>query len=253
MRFLLLVIMFHAFDGIADDKGLKIATRAAQQEDGFKDQKVKLEMTLTDKNGKSSQRNIVMQTLEVKGDGDKTLMHFLSPATVKGTKFLTFSHKNKSDEQWIFLPRLKRVKRIASGNRAGSFMASEFSYEDLTSQEVERYNFDHVQTKKCGEHTCDVIDRMAKEKGSGYSRARIQIVQGKNQTRPHAIDFYDRKGELFKSLKYEGYKQYKGKFWRAHKMTMQNHVNGKSTVLSWSDFEFGKGVKKSDFNKSKLK
>ena len=69
-------------------------------------------------------------------------MEFVSPADVKGTKFLSYSHIKKDDDQWLYLPALKRVKRIASKNKSGSFMGSEFSYEDLSSFDADKYIYE---------------------------------------------------------------------------------------------------------------
>ena len=95
-------------------------------------------MTLKNRAGKTSRRIIRIKTLESKGDGDKSLSLFDEPADVKGTSMLTYSHGLKPDDQWLYLPALKRVKRINSRNKSGPFMGSEFAFEDLGSQEVEK-------------------------------------------------------------------------------------------------------------------
>ncbi len=74
-------------------------------------------------------------------DGDKSLFVFDEPRDVQGTAFLIHAHREDADDQWLYLPALKRVKRISSANRSGSFMGSEFAYEDMTAQEVEKFTY----------------------------------------------------------------------------------------------------------------
>ncbi len=125
----------------AEEKGLEIAQKADQLDSGWGDQQQKMEMILRNKQGQESRREIRGRALEVDGDGDKGLTIFDSPADVKGTAFLSYTHVNQPDDQWLYLPALKRVKRIASKNKSGPFMGSEFAYEDMSSQEVGKYTY----------------------------------------------------------------------------------------------------------------
>jgi len=97
-----------------EEKGLAIAREADRRDSGFGDFTADLNMTLRNKHGQESVREIRIRTLEVEGDGDKSLSIFDTPMDVKGTAFLTFSHKQGDDDQWLYLPALKRVKRISA-------------------------------------------------------------------------------------------------------------------------------------------
>jgi len=130
-------------DNIA--RGLAIAVEADKRDTGFSDQTASMVMELRNKHGDVSTRTIRIKTLEVIGDGDKSMSIFDKPADVKGTAFLTYSHAIKPDEQWLYLPALKRVKRINSKNKSGPFMGSEFAYEDLASQEIEKYTYKFIR------------------------------------------------------------------------------------------------------------
>ena len=130
-----------AVDTTGNARGLEIAVEADKRDTGFGDFTAEMVMELRNKQGDVSTRNIRLKTLEVKDDGDKSLSIFDQPADVKGTAFLTFSHAIEPDEQWLYLPALKRVKRINSKNKSGPFMGSEFSYEDIASQEIEKYTY----------------------------------------------------------------------------------------------------------------
>ena len=102
-----------------------------RRDNGFKDFKVDMEMILRNRHGQESKRVIRLKTLEDPGDGDKSMSIFDEPRDVKGTAFLSYTHKSGSDDQWLYLPALRRVKRIASDNKSGSFMGSEFAFEDI--------------------------------------------------------------------------------------------------------------------------
>ena len=114
------------------DKGLAIAIEADNRETGWNNSTADLIMTLRNKRGEESIRTLRVKSLEVADDGDKSMTIFDEPKDVRGTALLTFSHKADADDQWLFLPAMKRVKRIASSNKSGPFMGSEFAFEDLS-------------------------------------------------------------------------------------------------------------------------
>ena len=235
----------------AEEKGLAIAVEADKRDEGFDDSTANMTMELRNKQGDSSTRYIRIKTLEVIGDGDKSMSIFDEPADVKGTAFLTFSHAIKPDEQWLYLPALKRVKRINSKNKSGPFMGSEFAYEDIASQEVEKYTYKYLRDENLNGIDCFVIERYPAYEHSGYTRQVVWI--NKAEYRPEKVVFYDRKNSLLKTLTYDGYQQYLDKFWRADQMYMENHQTGKSTTLTWSDYQFRTGLEDRDFNKNSLK
>ncbi len=232
-------------------KGLQIAKAADAKDTGFGDFTANMVMTLKNRAGKTSRRTIRIKTLEGKGDGDKSLSLFDQPQDVKGTAMLTFSHGLKPDDQWLYLPALKRVKRINSRNKSGPFMGSEFAFEDLGSQEVEKYKYKYLRTEKCGNGwNCYVIERTPAYKYSGYSK-QVSWLDTK-EYRPLKVMFYDRKNALMKTLQSTGFKQYLGRYWRPTTMNMVNHQTGKSTVLQWTNYKFKTGLTTRDFNKKAI-
>jgi outer membrane lipoprotein-sorting protein len=235
----------------AEEKGLAIAIEADKRDEGFGDSTANMTMELKNKQGDTSIRHIRIKTLEVIGDGDKSMSIFDEPADVKGTAFLTFSHAIKPDEQWLYLPALKRVKRINSKNKSGPFMGSEFAYEDIASQEVEKYTYKYLRDETLNGIDCFVIERYPAYEHSGYTRQVVWV--NKAEYRPEKIVFYDRKNTLLKTLTYSGYQQYLDKYWRADEMFMDNHQTGKSTRLTWKNYQFKTGLDDRDFNKNSLK
>lgn len=235
----------------AEEKGRSIMQEHERRDTGWKDMQAGMQMILRNAQGQESIREIRMKSLEQENDGDKSLTIFDQPRDVKGTAFLSFSHIDRPDDQWLYLPALGRVKRISSRNKSGPFMGSEFSYEDMGSFELDKYTYKFVGEQPCGQLTCYVVENYPVEKTSGYTR-RITWVDT-TEYRMQKLDFYDRKNSLLKTLSFENYQQYIGQYWRADRMEMVNHQNGKSTTLSWQNYRFQEGLNERDFNKNALK
>ena len=234
-----------------EEKGLAIAMEADLRDKGFGDSSATMKMILRNKQGDESTREVRVRSLEIEGDGDKSMSIFDSPADVKGTAFLTFSHVNTPDDQWLYLPALKRVKRIASKNKSGPFMGSEFAYEDISSDEVEKYTYKYLRDETLDGIDTFVIERDPVDVNSGYTRQVVWI--DKAEYRPQKIDYYDRKNDHLKTLTFHEYRQYLDKYWRAMRYEMVNHQTGKSTTLLWEKYDFRTGLKDRDFDKNSLK
>jgi outer membrane lipoprotein-sorting protein len=245
------LLSLNVYAETAEEKGLAIAIESDLRDSGFKDSIANMTMELKNKQGKTSIREVSVKTLEVKGDGDKGLSIFNKPRDIKGTASLTYSHALKPDEQWLYLPALKRVKRISSKNKSGPFMGSEFAYEDISSQEVKKYSYKYIKDEKLNGIDCFVVERFPAYKHSGYTRQVAWI--NKKEYRAEKIMFYDRKNSLLKTLNNSDYKQYLNKYWRADKMHMVNHQTGKSTLLTWRNYKFKTGLKDSNFSRNSLK
>ncbi len=248
---LLLLTAFPAQAETPEEKGLAIATESDQRDSGWVDQTSELVMILRNKQGDEATREIRTRTLEVEGDGDKSMSIFDTPADVKGTAFLSFTHALKPDDQWLYLPALKRVKRISSRNKSGPFMGSEFAYEDLTSQEVQKYTYKWLRDEKLNDHDTHVIEAYPAYEHSGYTRQIVWLDKG--HLRPVKIEFYDRKDSLLKTLNQHDYKEYLPGIFRADRFEMVNHQTGKSTTLLWSNYAFKTGLTDRDFDKNSLK
>jgi hypothetical protein len=234
-----------------EQQGLDISVESKNRDIGWKDSTADMLMLLRNKQGQESSREIKMKSLEVMGDGDKSLTIFNKPRDVKGTAFLSFSHPVEADEQWLYLPALKRVKRISSRNKSGPFMGSEFAFEDLSSFEVEKYTYKYIGDETINNLDSFMVEQYPVDENSGYTRRIVWV--DKAEYRVQKIDFYDRKNSLLKTLTFVGYKKYLDKHWRADEQHMINHQSGKSTELQWSNYQFKTGLKVGDFNRNSLK
>ena len=234
-----------------ENRGLEVASEWDARDSGWADQRSALQMILRNRNGQESKRILRNAVLEMQGDGDKLLVIFDEPRDVNGTAFLTFTHKTGPDDQWLYLPALKRVKRISSNNKSGPFMGSEFAYEDLASQEIEKYTYKFVKEEAAKGRKAYVVERYPVDENSGYTR---QVVWYDAETyRPERVEFYDRKDDLLKTLTYRSYQRYLDKYWRPDEMFMENHQTGKSTLLLWNEYEFQTGLTARDFNQNSLR
>jgi len=234
-----------------EDKGLAIAQEADLRDTGWVDQLADVKMILRNKQGQESTRSIRTSTLEITGDGDKSLSIFDSPADVKGTAFLSHTHALKADDQWLFLPALQRVKRISSANKSGPYMGSEFAYEDISSQEIGKYTYKWLHDESYQDRDCFVMERYPLDKNSGYTRQVAWVDKAIYQ--PMKVDYYDRKDALLKTQTFNDYQLYLDKYWRPDSMDMINHQTGKSTLLIMDNFRFGNGFRDRDFTKNALK
>jgi hypothetical protein len=227
---------------------------ADRRDKGFGDSVADVEMILYNKEEKSSSRMLKIKALEVSNeddDGDKSLIDFLSPPDIHGTALLSYSHIRQDDDQWLYLPAMHRIKRIASTNKSGPFVGSEFAYEDMTSPEVEKYTYRYLRDERCGELNCFVIERYPVYENSGYSKQIVWMDQ--NEYRAQKVEFYDRKNALLKTLILKDYQKYSDKHWRAGDMNMENHQTGKTTQLLWTNFRFHTGMTDTSFSQNALK
>jgi len=235
----------------ATARGRAIAVEADRRDTGFDDLTAEMVMVLRNRHGQESRRDIRLRTLEVDGDGDKSLSIFDRPRDVEGTAFLSFSHATGNDDQWLYLPALSRVKRISTSNKSGPFMGSEFSYEDISSQEVDEYTYTWIRDEMLDGMDMFVIERVPVDENSGYTRLVTWVDM--EHFRTMKVEFYDRKGALMKTLVFEDYHEYLEQFWRPDMMNMVNHQTGKSTVLEWTNYEFRTGLTDRDFDQNALK
>ncbi len=234
-----------------EEKGLQIIEEVKRRDTGFDDIRMNMNMVLRNRNGDESKRSIRMKTLEVEGDGDKSLTIFDNPRDIKGTAFLSFTHALEPDDQWLYLPALKRVKRISSSNKSGPFLGSEYAFEDLNSFEVEKYKYKYLREEVLDQRATLVVELYPQYQHSGYTRQITWIDKERYITLK--VEYYDRKNDLLKTLLYKDYQQYLEQYWRADEMLMTNHQTGKSTSLQWLDYQFRTGLNDRDFDRNSLK
>jgi outer membrane lipoprotein-sorting protein len=236
----------------AEEKGFEIAARSDRTDVGFGESEVELQMILRNAAGQQSTRELRISTLEKPDEsvGDKSLVLFDTPRDIEGTALLSHAKILDPDDQWLYLPALKRVKRISSSNKSGPFVGSEFAFEDLKAIELNKFDYRYTGTEACGELRCDVLERLPRYENSGYTKQVAWVDQTDFQIRK--VEFYDRRGDLLKVLELKDYRQYENGVWRAHLLSMTNVQTNKQTDLLYEDFRFGVGLDNDDFVKGRL-
>jgi hypothetical protein len=225
--------------------GEEIEIRQDKMQSGYGAETRELTMTLVNAQGEQSQRKLRFEGFEGADQRDRTILRFNYPADVKGTALLTHEQGAGDDDQWLFLPAVQRVKRIASSNQSGSFVGSEFAYEDLVVGQLDKYTYRYVGDETIDGQACYVIEYVPKNKKSGYSKlTRWRIKDNLQELR---TDFYDRKGELLKQRFIEGHRQVNG-FWRVGKVTVKNVQTNKSSVLAFDQINIKVVLPESRFN-----
>ena len=234
------------------EQGFEIAARSDRTDLGFGDSRVELQMILRNAAGQQSTRSLKIATLEKPDEsvGDKSLVLFNTPRDIEGTALLSHAKILDPDDQWLYLPALKRVKRIASSNKSGPFVGSEFAFEDFTAIELNKFDYKYIGTETYGTFQTDVLERQPRYENSGYSKQISWVDQEVFQIRK--VEFYDRRGDLLKVLRLEDYRQYDNGVWRAHKLTMENVQTNKNTDLVYQDYVFNVGISDKDFVKGRL-
>jgi outer membrane lipoprotein-sorting protein len=205
-------------------------------------------MTLTNKSGQQRVRKTFGTTkLDTNGLDNKRMTRFLEPTDVKGTVSLLVEHSDKDDDIWIYLPSVKKVRRLISSNKKDSFVGTDFSYGDVIGHKVKEWNHTIVKEEDVDGKPCYVIESTPKDAtvktNTGYSK-RIGWVQKDNFVTVKAISF-DEAGELLKEAKYSHWKEVdtvKHK-WQAGILEAKNLQTGHSTVITIDQFKVNNGVK----------
>lgn len=252
--FFCIIILFlpvALFAQTPQEKGKAIYEEMDKRNKGFVDCVSEQKMILRNKHGQESLRIMRTATLEGDNDGDKMIIVFKKPKDINGTALLTHGHIGKNDDQWLYLPVLGRVKRISGASQAGSFVGSEFSFEDLGSQEVGNYTYKYLGEQEFEKMKTFVVERIPIDKKSGYTRQKTWI--DKDEYRLQKVDFYDRKNVLLKTLIIKGYNLYLEKYWWANRFYMVNKQTGKSTNIVVSGYKFKNNLSDKDFTKNSLK
>ena len=247
----LLMTAVYAAQANDDTRGFDIAARSDRTDLGFADSEVELQMVLRNAAGQESTRALRIATLEKPDEsvGDKSLVIFDTPRDIEGTALLSHAKILDPDDQWLYLPALKRVKRISSSNKSGPFVGSEFAFEDFTAIELNKFDYTYVGEVPCGDLTCDVLERTPRYENSGYTKQVSWVDQTDFQIRK--VEFYDRRGDLLKVLEMSNYHNYNG-IWRARKLSMSNVQTNKQTDLLYGDYTFNTGLAENDFVKGRL-
>lgn len=192
------LLMFAGFNASAQLTGNQIIDKTYNRPVGD-DQTSLLTMTLSNANDQTRVRTIQQFTKDM-GDTEKSIMFFQSPADVKNTSFMnwTYDDDDKADDQWIYLPALKKVKRISSDSKSDYFMGSDFTYDDLGDRKLNADNHQLLREETTNDKLCYVVESISKDEDYMYSKTITWI--DKSTFVGVQKEFYDEDGDLLKIL-----------------------------------------------------
>lgn len=248
MSKILLMLVFSV--SVYAQSGREIAEKAHATQRGFVDETVETTMYLINASKDTVVRNLKNLTFERPNAEDYSLIQFLNPPDVRGTGLLTYQVPTGDDQQWLYLPALKRVKRISSKNKSGAFMGSEFSYEDISGNTLDRFKYELVGEEEYDGKACFVVNRIPTYENSGY--IKIKTWYDKNTYLMLRNEFTDRKNSLLKVLTFHNWKKYESGTWRSDRMVMENLQTKKSSVLIFKNRAHNTGLKESLFSQRSL-
>lgn len=234
------------------ERGFEVAAQSDRSDNGFGANRVSVVMTLHNSAGQETTRKMEFSTLERENEdvGDKSLVVFSTPRDVEGTALLSHAKILVPDDQWLFLPALGRIRRISSANKSGPFVGSEFAFEDFTGLELNKYEYNWIGEEELDGIIVDVVERFPRYENSGYTKQIAYTDRDVFQLRK--LDFFDRRGDLLKTLELTEYREYGEGIWRSHLLIMTNHHTNKSTDLVYGTFDFDTGLTDRDFDRSML-
>lgn len=184
------------------------------------------------------------------GQVTKTIMKFLSPADVKGTAILIYDYDNKDDDMWLYLPSLRKTRRIVSSDKSKSFMGSEFSNADMSKPNQADFSYKIAGSTTYSGKACWQIEATAKSNdiAEKYGCKKKIMTIDKVTFLPYKTDFYDVAGNLMKSMTLDDFrKQSTGKYF-AFKMSMQNFSNKRHSEIIIDKFQLGSKLTENDFS-----
>jgi len=233
--------------------GLEIM-RQQNERHRAKDEEVAVRMVLYSKAGDSKVRRIVNYMLSGPDDLSKTLLRFIAPRDVENTGLLTWEQKDGNDDQWLYLPSLGRVKRIASSGKKNRFMGSDFAYEDFRPENLSLHIYTLIRSEAVDGSDCFVVEaKPATERhaaDSGYGKRHLFVRKDiylivKQQ-------YYDKKGRLEKVGTGAQLVNVRGVLWRPNEVEMRDVQAGTRTVVQTESRSLDKGLRDSFFSEAEL-
>jgi len=208
------------------------------------DQTSDLAMTLINKSGDQRVRKIKQFTKDL-GNVEKSIMFFLSPADVKNTSFMNWAYdSDQSDDQWIYLPALKKTKRISSDSKSDYFMGSDFTYDDLGDRKLEDDTHKLLREETMEGKECYVVESVSKDEDYMYTKTVVWV--NKSNFIGVKKEFYDEDEDLLKVLAIKEVEEISG-IWVITNSEMKNVQKNHRTTIILSNIQINTGISESKF------
>ena len=234
--------------------GLQIMEKNEGQNKG-EDEFNETTMRLINKRGQERNRKIEYYKKTDDNDNDKIFIRFLEPADVKGVGLLTIEHTDRDDDQWLYLPALRKVRRISSSDQGDNFMGTDYTYEDIRSEKLDKHVYRLTGSEVIAGHDCYTIEALPagekEKKESGYSKREIWMR--KDVFLMIQIKYYNNKGEHFKTEIRKDIVEAAPGVYRPNFMEMKNLKTGHTTRLTFDERRLNQGIDDKIFTERTLK
>jgi outer membrane lipoprotein-sorting protein len=204
--------------------------------------------------GKEKVRDTKWMWIDLDGKGgmdEKFMFFFLSPPDIKDTAFLSWNYEkyDKDDDQWVYLPAIRKTRRIASSSKHDFFFGTEFNYSDLNTRDLNEDTHSFIRTEIFQDIECHIVESIPKDKKDAYSKI-VAWVDPESWV-SLKVEFYNKKGEHLKTelIEWEVIQD----LWTATKLIMDNHLNGNRTVVTIEGVHYNNGFKETLFHERTLK
>lgn len=228
---------------------------AYKEQDRTEDTAVEMRMSIVSSRGGTRERTVSQWTKTLPDDSRMQLIRFLSPADVEGTGFLSIENLDGEDDNWLYLPALRKTRRIAGTDKRESFVGTDFSYEDLEAERLDEYRYEVVGTEALDGVEAWIVEAVPTDpenvEVTAYGRRELWV------SRDHAVilqaKYYDEGGTYVKRFRAEDVRQVEGTDkWRAHRLTMEDVQDGGFTVLEIAEYRVDQGVTEGYFTRRYL-
>lgn len=226
----------------------------AQRRNRAADETDTVSMDLIDEAGQTTrQRRVVFYQKPDKDGLDRMLIRFLEPANIQGTGLLTLERQDADDDQWIYLPAQNKVKRIASGEKSGRFVGTDFTYRDLNPEDLDAHDYRYVETKDLRGSACYVVEarpRSDQERDrSGYAKRVLWIATALYL--PLRTEYFDAKEQFFKVRVAEDVRVL-GRYHKPYRVEMRDIRRRHRTVLRFDEIKVDAGLDDAWFTQERL-
>lgn len=247
-KLILIAILSLSILSIAKSQTARDIAEKASDAINFKSMEMVSTLKIYDNKNNMRTRQVATATKKI-ANTTKTLIKFLSPADVKGTSLLIYDYENESDAMWIYIPALRKTRRIVSSEKGKSFMGSEFSNADMSKPNLDDFVYKNLGTETINGVTCWKIESKCKnediEDENGFSRKVAYI--DKNSYLTYRVEYYDFDDELLKIMTFSDYRKQSNGGYFAYKMEMQNVQSGRKSVMEVDKFQLGSNLSEADF------
>ena len=230
-------------------RGREVAEQAFRSHFNYRDVNAHFKMIVQTPE-RTAQREGIAKAMLLDQGRSYSLVTMTQPKDILGYSLLTHSYSDQPDDQWLYKHSSRKTVRLNATNRGQPFLGSDFSFQDLGSPGLSKFNYHYMGEEKLNGQVCLVIERLPTLENTGYSRQLVYYH--KEHLYPLRIIYYDNSGQRLKTQDYLDYQLLDRKHWRALENRMTHHARNTSTRLLWSGIHFDTGLTEKDFQVSVL-